>query len=390
MAYGFHPCAFHLYTNPINYNTCKFIIYLTENHSTGDIAMSLQKQFEEFNKVIKLDYDEKKELRDKRDILLNKLRASSNLPSFSEFNQGSYKMNLGVEPLNKEYDIDVGLRFNINIDEYAPMDIKKEIKEILKNHTEYGAQIKKPCVTVTYKKDGEAAYHIDLVVYAYENKDDSNSQLYLAKGKTETSTETKWEKSDPIGLIDYVSKKYDGDNEKNDKEQFKRIIRYLKRWKNNKFNSTGNAEPPSIGITLIAVDKFISNKRTDPFTNTTTFNDLDALISFVKELLSLFSFVGYSDSGEKQYTITYYLPISLNFEPLTNVFKKMSVIQMTDFRNKVEILKSDLETVRNEVDEYEQCKKLQQIFGSGFPIPNIDEFSKQQINYIPRTSSSGA
>ena len=31
-------------------------------------------------------------------------------------------------------------------------------------------------------KDGEKAYHVDLVVYMYEDKDDENSQLYLAKG----------------------------------------------------------------------------------------------------------------------------------------------------------------------------------------------------------------
>ena len=55
---------------------------------------------------------------------------------------------------------------------------------MLKNHTEYGTKIKKPCVTVTYKKDGEAAYHVDLVTYVYEDKDDSDSQLYLARGKT--------------------------------------------------------------------------------------------------------------------------------------------------------------------------------------------------------------
>ncbi len=64
------------------------------------------------------------------------------------------------------------------------MDLKEKIRDLLKNHTEYGAKIKKPCVTVTYKKDGEAAYHVDLVTYVYEDKDDSDSQLYLARGKT--------------------------------------------------------------------------------------------------------------------------------------------------------------------------------------------------------------
>ena len=43
----------------------------------------------------------------------------------------------------------------------------------------------------------------------------------------------------------------------------RRIIRYFKRWKNKKFSSSGNVEPPSIGITLIAVDKFEVSKKYD-------------------------------------------------------------------------------------------------------------------------------
>lgn len=127
--------------------------------------MSLQKYFKEFNEKIKIDYDVKSELKDKRDILLEILRNSEELPTFKKYDQGSYSMNLGVEPLDKEYDIDVGLRFQVNCGDYAPMDLKDKIYELLKNHTDYGAVIKKPCVTVTYKKDGEAVYHVDLVVF---------------------------------------------------------------------------------------------------------------------------------------------------------------------------------------------------------------------------------
>lgn len=47
------------------------------------------------------------------------------------------------------------------------MDLKEKIRDLLKNHTEYGAKIKKPCVTVTYKKDGEAAYHVDLMLLTF-------------------------------------------------------------------------------------------------------------------------------------------------------------------------------------------------------------------------------
>ena len=64
--------------------------------------------------------------------------------------QGSYAMHTGVESIDKEYDIDVALRFNVNKDDYEPMELKNIIYDILKEHTEYGAKIKNPCVTVTY------------------------------------------------------------------------------------------------------------------------------------------------------------------------------------------------------------------------------------------------
>lgn len=63
--------------------------------------------------------------------------------------------------MTNEYDIDVGLRFKVNKEDYEnPVELKNTIYDILQSHTEYGAEVKKPCVTVTYKKDGEAAYHV--------------------------------------------------------------------------------------------------------------------------------------------------------------------------------------------------------------------------------------
>ena len=61
--------------------------------------MSLQSAFEKFNDKIRIDFDVKKELKDKCDILLNKLRNDDELPSFTEFNQGSYAMYRGIEGL---------------------------------------------------------------------------------------------------------------------------------------------------------------------------------------------------------------------------------------------------------------------------------------------------
>lgn len=204
--------------------------------------MSVQSEFLNFYNRIKLDYSVNSELESKRDILVGILRDSKKLPGFEVLNQGSYSMHIGTEPLEgKEYDIDVGLRFNVDKNAYEPMELKNIIQEVLANHIDYGAVIKKPCVTVTYKKEGEAAYHVDLVCYVYENKDDHDSQLYLARGKESIPDEICWEKSDPKGLIDYINNAVDEEQ----RQQYRRVIRYFKRWKNLKFDSSGHAEPAS-------------------------------------------------------------------------------------------------------------------------------------------------
>ena len=208
--------------------------------------MGLQTYFSKFHENIKLNPSTKKELREKRDILIGILRDSRKLPSFEEFSQGSYGMFLGIKPIDdEEYDIDVGLRFNVNKDDYGPLEIKETIREILKGHTDYGTKIRKPCVTVTYKKDGEKSYHVDLVTYSYEDKDDHNSQMYLAKGTESSPEEVFWEKADPVALLDYIQDTVQDDTKR---EQFRRIVKYIKHWKKRKFSSSGHAEPPSIGI----------------------------------------------------------------------------------------------------------------------------------------------
>ncbi len=346
--------------------------------------MGLQKYFEDFNKKIQTDYDERSELAEKRDILLKKLREDKDLPNFNELNQGSYAMFTGVEPLDKDYDIDVGLRFNVNKDEYKPLELKEKVYDILQNHTEYGAEIKQPCVTVKYKKDGELAYHIDLVVYTYEDKDDTDSKLYLARGKKYSSEENKyWEEADPKTLTETIVNKY---SDSGDRDQYRRIIRYMKRWKNLKFSSDGNGEPPGIGITLLAYEKFSPSKTYDYLEEKYNFNDLDAVINFAEQIKNTFSPKQYSlERAEWLYKIETNLPVT----PWTNVFSKMSDIQVTEFKKKIDKLVDNLYEASKESDIVEQCTKLSTIFGEDFPIPAKENESKVQRNFVPPSSASG-
>lgn len=337
--------------------------------------MSVQSEFKKFNDKIRADFEVKKELSDKRDILLGKLRNNDELPSFKELNQGSYAMCTGIEPEDdSEYDIDVALRFSANKDDYDPIELKEKICEILKNHTDYGSEIKKSCVTVTYKKDGEAKFHVDLVTYLYDDKDDEKSQLYIAKGKDKDSQE--WEGADPKGLVDYINGSVEVGEKRN---QFRRVIRYLKKWKNRKFSNTDHANPPSIGITLIAADNFNYYEE----------DDLSSLINVVEAIINKFSYEGKNDFGRDMYRICLSLPNSLKFKFGNNIFEKMSVALMTDFKDKIEKLKKDLVEVRDEADELEQYKKLNKIFGDDFEIPEAKNSAKKQFDYIPSSSASG-
>lgn len=345
--------------------------------------MSLQNQFKKFNENIRLSATKLDELREKRNKILDKLRANEDLPSFEEFGQGSYRMGTEVKPIDKDYDIDVGLRFNVNKNDYEdPLTLKKQIRDILKNHTEYGAEIKTPCVTVTYKKDGETAYHVDIVTYTYEDKENKESQLYLAKGKEFAKAENiKWEVADPLGLINEIENRFSGE----DKEQYKRIIRYLKRWKNLNFSSDGNNEVPGIGITLLAYDLFSPSKEYDYLEEKYVYDDLNALIDFIRKVKSKFILKYDLESNESKYSISLDLPV----QPYTDVFSKMTLNQMNNFRNKICKLYDDLIIVKDEADIIEQCKKLNQIFGDDFEVPEKKDESKTQKNFVPPSSASG-
>lgn len=353
--------------------------------------MALQTQFEKFNKKIKMDYDENIELKSKRDILVNKLKKNDDLPSFTVINQGSYAMCTGVKPLdNKDYDIDVGLKFNVNKDNYEPLNLKEKVYEILKKHTDYGAEIKQPCVTVTYKKNGDVGYHVDLVIYSYEDKDDTNSQMYLARGKKYSDENNKkWEEADPMGLKNTIINKFDDDK---DREQYRRIIRYLKRWKNIKFKSNGNSEPPGIGITLLAYEKFKPKYIEDRVALSRKYNDLEALIYLVKEIKDMFSYQK-DENGKVLYDgdrVLYKIELNLPVTPKTNVFFKMTDKQMTDFKDKIEELINDLEDVKNEAEVVEQCEKLKDIFGDDFEVPEKTSTAKRQkCMFAPNSSSGG-
>ena len=91
---------------------------------------------------------------------------------------------------------------------------------------------KEPCITLQYQEGGEPVYHVDLAVYGK----DRHGRLFLARGK-EHGVETSWEPANPVGLTRSIGARLSGDAA----AQFRRVIQYLKRWKDQHFSAEGNA-----------------------------------------------------------------------------------------------------------------------------------------------------
>ncbi|GKX66895.1 cyclic GMP-AMP synthase DncV-like nucleotidyltransferase [Inconstantimicrobium mannanitabidum] len=341
---------------------------------------SVQKQFEKFHEDIKLKrFEENEILREKRDIITGKIEKGikdlyedkgEKSPSTEFIDQGSYSIGTGIIPDNGDYDIDEGIIFDLNKEDFEDvLYFKKMIRDIMLGHTKKEPKIKNPCVTITYSKGEESPYHVDLPIYLKSNKDDN---LYLAWGKEfADKANIKWEKSDPKGLKDYINDAFSGD----DKKQFRRVVRYLKKWKDIKFSDETDGKPPSIGLTVIAVDKFLPKKNFNSVTGKYEYDDLDATLSLTNEIINCFVQIYDYNAGKLLYTIDYKLPK----EPKSNMFFKMTNLKMNSFYEKVVKLRDALEDAKSKDDPHDACTILAKYFGDKFPIPESTQNRYQKV-----------
>lgn len=235
-----------------------------------------QKHYAKFHTNIRLGrYDEESTLREKRDLLIStlkdELKKDPNGPQFVEyFNQGSYALGTGIKPKNGDYDIDVGVLLDCDKEEYGSVEIKKIVRDAL-THSNRTVTIKRPCVTVTYLKNGSPDYHVDLPIYAEDDK----GNMYLARGKEFSSEDLKtWDISNPTELTDTILGKFEDDSDL--RHQFRRCTRYLKQWRNEK----GLDFFKSIAITT-AVYEHITAEDYE--------NDNKVLLSIVNNVLDQFT-----------------------------------------------------------------------------------------------------
>lgn len=345
----------------------------------------VQKQLLQFHNAIKQKrFEDEQVLRDKRDIVRKKLdenlpsifeKYDEDVPTWSWRDQGSYEMGTGTKPLSADFDIDQGLYFSLSTGDIDPVTLKKRVHEALDGHTQ-DVEVRRPCVTVWYHEAGERIYHVDIAVYSEAEANWFGGDK-LAVGRLGSSEENKgWEPSDPKGLADKIFGRF----ERNDRKQFRRVVRYLKRWKDHKFSSDGNAAPNGIGLTVAAyhwlttayVDEFVKDKP----------DDLAALLGLVNEMIGRFTLTTHDGTFARR------LAVNLPTSPYSDLFAKMTNAQMETMEEKLGKLRDALKYARDEVDPVDACKRLRKEFGDDFPVP--EKRSTARVTAPPISSSSNA
>ena len=307
----------------------------------------LQSEFYKFNQAIRLGWnDEQSILRERRDVILVRLRERFIGPSFDSFNQGSYEIGTGVRPVDGDYDIDVGLRFNATRSDWPdPIDLKQRVASALSGYT---IEIRRPCVTVRYQRRGEQLYHIDLNVYLRDPADET--MLYLAIGKVGDARPLKeWRHTDPLALSAAIDRRFpDADA----REQFRRTVRYLKRWKDIHFSSEGVAAPTGIALTAAAWERFSPATEVDRVSKKPHFTDLRAISALVRSIVQ---------NANPRLVARFPAP------PYDDLFARMNDEQMDVFKRKLAKLAETLESALECSDDATTGALLRRAFGDDFP-----------------------
>ena len=323
--------------------------------------VNVQRYFNKFDDTIRRSYDDNSILREKRDLLLEEVRAdlrsyfgnyNVKIPKYESFNQGSYTMGTGVEPLpGEDYDIDVGLLFHISKNDYSPIEVKKWVYEALQSGNRT-VEYKRPCVRVQYHKAGKEAYHVDFAVYS---TGPWNNQTYLAKGFPGSKPENQdWEVAEPRRLIEIFRQKFPNQDHQ---DQFRRVIRFLKRWKDVTFSPDGNKRPTGIAMTACAMNWFQVKTAYNDSDGKYYYDDFTAFKKLAESILNQFDF---------RPRMSVQLPVS----PHNDLFEKMSDQQMQNFKVKLAgLVTIKRDKVEKAPDALRACCALQSVFGNDFPLP---------------------
>ncbi len=202
--------------------------------------------FQSFNGNLNITSSKKKSLMKSRDKLRDRIRDhfAEKHPNYKpKFRgQGSYSMKTMIRTKDDTCDLDNGVYFFPKPSETGAT-LQKWVKEAVEDATTTPPQHRQKCIRVIYAGD----YHIDLPVYYKVSDSNDSENPHLAVRNAD------WSKSDPKEFKDWFN------DQKDEKGQLVRIVRYLKAWCDNRSNKM----PNGLTMTVLASRHIQKNDRDD-------------------------------------------------------------------------------------------------------------------------------
>lgn len=318
------------------------------------MSKPIQPLFIQFHNAIKLDRPAGvKKIIKERERLVHTLKqelATVRL-YFDHFNQGSYAMGTAILPTNgRDYDLDTGLVFDFPATQYPdPTELKQVVMNVIKELVPRTiVEMKDPCIQVDYNE-----FHLDFAIYAQHPHPESQG-VQLAWGRRGAQHKS-WENANPKKLVKLVNNKYKGKQNYWKRAQFIRIVRYLKRWKDQNFPKKGNAAPTGILLTALVYEWMHTKRDKDGQPN-----DLHVLMELLKS------------AGNHHYGVGYSHKFNLPIQSPKALFEDMQTGKdyIVAYQKKMGALRSTLKQAKHHWSQNNPQKAVQALkeqFGNDFP-----------------------
>lgn len=195
--------------------------------------------------------------------------------TISTWLQGSYKYATLIKPvrLGEAYDVDVGVYFEWDDEEDiepTPKQLRDWVQSELLTYKKTRVELerveepaKERCSRASYVRQ----FHIDTPVYHLNTNSDVRRLACLSN---------KWEHSDPKAIYKWFKDAVSGD----ERDQLRRLIRYLKAWAAVSFDDAPDSRPSSIFLTVLTTQVYQEMRAWSLF----DIADDDALIEVIKKL----------------------------------------------------------------------------------------------------------
>lgn len=166
--------------------------------------------------------------------------------------QGSYKYATLIKPVRfaERYDVDVGVYFQWGDDqdiEPTPRQLRDWVQTELLNYEktcvdliEVEQPAKERCSRASYVRQ----FHIDTPTYHLNTDTDERRLACLSND---------WEDSDPKAIYKWFKGVVSG----SEREQLRRLVRYLKAWAAVSFDGVPASRPTSIFLTVVATEAYL-------------------------------------------------------------------------------------------------------------------------------------